>query len=280
LLTLAKTSPADYEKFWRAFGRVMKEGYNDYRNREKLQELLRFGSSRFSDAQGLVSLAEYVEKMPEGQPAIYYLSGPSREALERDARLELLRKKGIEVLYLDELADEFVLSSLKKYRDKPLVSADQVKPDHLKSVGTDTSESETKTTDQAAADIEPLVARCKEILGTRVSDVRPSQRLVDSPACLVSDDQQLSGHMDKVMRLMNKNADLPQRVLELNPQHTLVKNLAKLVAGDRQDPLVELACEQMFEGSMLVDGYLTDPHKLVERMNRVLQQATELKTAK
>lgn len=280
LLTLAKTTPKEYDQFWRAFGRIVKEGYNDYRNREKFQDLLRFDSSRFSDAQSLVSLAEYADKMPEGQTAIYYLSGPSRESLERDARLELFRKRGIEVLYLDELADEFVLSSLEKYRDKPLVSADQVKPEDLKNVGGDGSDAESAASDQAAADIEPLIARFKEILASRVTQVRASQRLVDSPACLVSDEQQLSGHMDKVIRMMNKSSDLPQRVLELNPQHPLVKNLGRLVAADRHDPLVELACEQIFEGAMLVDGYLTDPHKLVERMNRVLLQATDLKTAK
>jgi len=275
LLEMARERPAEYEKFWRAFGRILKEGHADYSNRERFQDLLRFNSSRHSDAQGLVGLADYVQAMPAGQTAIYYLSGTSREALERDPRLELFRKRGIEVLYLDELADEFVLASLVKYQDKPLVSADQVKPDDVKELGKPSDEPAKDA--QAETDLQPVLARFKQILGDRVIDVRASERLVDSPACLVSDESHLSGHMDKVMRLMNKNAELPQRIFELNPRHSLLRHLARLVRANEKDPFIERACEQLFEGCMLMDGYLADPHKLVERMNQVLDEAAGLK---
>lgn len=271
LLELAKDSPEKYLKFWRTFGRILREGYTDFANREKFQDLLRFNSSRHSDAEGLLSLADYVAAMPAGQKAIYYLSGPSREALLRDPRLELFRKRGIEVLYLDEVADEFILSSLGEYQDKPLLSADQVNPDDLKDVGTAAEESKPETSE--TADLEPLLARCKEILGERVLDVRASQRLVDSPACLVGDEAQMSGHMDKVLRMMNKNTELPKRVLELNPKHPLVRGLERRLAADKNDPFLARACEQLFEGCMLLDGYLTDPHHFVERMNSILTDA-------
>ncbi len=280
-LELAEKDTEKYNRFWKAFNRILKEGYNDIVNREKVQELLRFNSSRHENGDQLVSLAQYVEAMPEGQAGIYYLSGASRDALLRDPRLEVFRKNNVEVLYLSEVADEFVLSSLAKYKETPLVSADQVKPDELQLDGTDKDDSESdKAKEQQAADIQPVVDRFKEILGDRVVDVRASERLVDSPACLVGDDSQLSGHMEKMMRMMQKTDELPKRVLELNPNHTLVKSLAQMLQRDAQDPFIDTACEHLFEGSMLLDGYLTDPHALVERMNQVLDEAAGLQVKK
>lgn len=277
LAELAKNKPEEYQNFWHTFGRIFKEGYSDFGHREQFQELLRFNSSRNTDDKGLVSLAEYVAAMPSGQKGIYYLSGASREALLRDPRLELFRKRGIEVLYLDEFADEFVLASLGQYKEYKLISADQVQPDDLKDLGGKQDEPAKPETAAQAAGIQQVVDRFKEVLGDRVLDVRASQRLVDSPACLVSDDKQMSGHMDRMMRMINKSAELPKRILELNPQHPLVQNLAKLVGRNSQDELVKNACEQLFEGAMLVDGYLTDPHQLVERMNQILAEAAALK---
>ena len=210
--------------------------------------------------------------MPAEQKAIYYLSGASREALLRDPRLELFRKRGVEVLYLDEAADEFILSNLGQYKEKPLVSADQVKPEDLKGIGPAGEETEAEKPAEKA-DVQPLLARCKEVLGDRVIDVRSSERLIDSPACLVTDDDQMSGHMDKILRIMQKNTELPKRVLELNPAHPLIRNLEKRLTADAQDSFIARACEQLFEGCMLVDGYLTDPHRFVERMNSILTEA-------
>jgi molecular chaperone HtpG len=223
-----------------------------------------------------MGLADYVAAMPAEQKAIYYLTGASRDALLRDPRLEMFRKRSIEVLYLEEPADEFILSQLGKYKDKPLTSADQVKPEDLKDLGPQ-DEAKEENKDAAAAEAKPLVERCKEVLGDRVVDVRVSERLVDSPACLVGDDDQMSLQMEKMMRMMQKSVDLPKRVLELNPTHPLVKNLEKIVARDPQDPLVARACEQLFEGCMLVDGYLADPHQFVERMHTILGDAVAVK---
>jgi molecular chaperone HtpG len=241
--------------------------------------LLRFNSSRHDDEQGLVSLKQYIAAMSTEQKAIYYLSGPSRAALLRDPRLELFRKQGIEVLYLRDAADEFVLGTLGKYENKPLLSADQVKPDDLKNVGTNSAAEKPEIAGKELA-IGLLTARFKDLLGDRVSDVRSSERLVDSPACLVSDDENMSGHIEKLMRMMNKATDLPKRVLELNPSHPLIRSLSELAEKDLSDPFIGRACEQIFEGCMLVDGYLADPHQLVERMNQILTEAAELKKSK
>lgn len=274
-LKLAKEDAEKYNDFWRTFQRILKEGYNDVANRDKLQELYRFNSSRHDSAEELISLADYVESMPESQSAIYYLSGPSREALERDPRLELFRKNKIEVLYLYEIADEFVLGGLGEYQGKKLISADQVKPEDLKGAGGEKEGDEEKSADEEtdAVDLGPIIARFEQILGDRVLDVRTSERLVDSPACLVGDDTQMSGHMERMMRMMQRTEELPKRVMELNPRHPLLKRLVELHSEDPAHPFITTACEHLFEGCMLLDGYLTDPHRLVERMNEVLSEA-------
>lgn len=276
---MATETPQEYNTFWTSYGPILKEGYTDFQRRDRFQELVRFNTSRLEQADELTGLAAYVERMPEDQKAIYYLTGASREALERDPRLELFRKKTIEVIYLIEAADEFVLASLGIYKDKPLQSADQVKPEDLKELGGDkaadaeTDDSESKPTDEKLAG---LLTLFKETLGERITDAVLSERLVDSPACLVNEDG-MSGHMDRIMRLMQKEADLPKRKLEINPNHLLIRHLSELVANGDESDFTARACEQVFEGAMLIDGYLTDPHKLVERMQDILTEAASLK---
>lgn len=274
LAKLADQKPDEYAEFWRTFGRVLKEGYADFSYADRVRELLRFNTSTHSDDQGLSSLAAYVDRAPEAQGAIYYLTGPSREALERDPRLELLRRKGIEVIYLYDAADEFVLGSAGKYREKTLVSADQVSPEDLKGLGP--AESSPGEDVEQAAGLERLIARFKEVLGDRVIDVRVSERLVESPACLVSTEG-MSGHIDRMMRMMSNDKDLPKRTLELNPKHALIQSLRSMVERLASDPFVTRACEQIFEGAMLADGYLTDPHRLVARMNEIMTEAAAMR---
>ncbi len=277
LSDLAKEDDEKYAEFWHAFGRILKEGYSDFAHREALHELWRFNSSHGDDDKSLCSLADYVERMPEKQDAIYYLTGNSRAALERDPRLELFRSKGIEVLYLYDVADEFVLGSVGRYEEKELKSAEHVSPEELREVqaAADGQKSEDAPEPAPEADTSKLIARFKEILGEKVKEVRKSDRLVDSPACLVSDD--VSGHMEKVFRLINKDESLPVRTLEINARHPLIAHLQTLVSRDAEDPFVTQACEQLFEGAMLMDGYLSDPHELVERMHAILSEAAALK---
>ncbi|MGE3964616.1 MAG: molecular chaperone HtpG [Planctomycetota bacterium] len=274
LTKLAEQRPTEYAEFWRTFGRVLKEGYADFAYAERVRELLRFNTSTHADDQELSGLAGYVERAPETQTSIYYLTGPSREALERDPRLELFRRKGIEVIYLYDAADEFVLGSAGKYRDKTLVSADQASPEDLRGLGPDEGRADEGV--EKPAGLELLIQRFKELLGERVVDVRVSERLVESPACLVSTDG-VSGHLDRMMRMMSNDKDLPKRTLELNPKHALIQSLASMVEKLASDPFVTRACEQIFEGAMLADGYLTDPHRLVARMNEILTEAAAMR---
>lgn len=173
----------------------------------------------------------------------------------------------------------YVLSSLGKYKDKDLLSADHVKPDALhlgdEQKGKDSDDAKAAAKD-GNSDIQPVIDRFKEILGDRVIEVRVSERLVDSPVCLVGDDNQLSGHMEKMMRMMNRTGELPKRVMEINAKHSLIQRLAELTSTNAKDPFVKTACEHLFEGCMLLDGYLTDPHKLVGRMNQLLNDAASM----
>ncbi len=277
---LAKDDEAGYAAFWTTYGRMLKEGHMDFANAERLNELYRFNSSASESGDELVGLAEYVARMPENQKAVYYLSGSSHDALARDPRLELFRKKGVEVLYLYDLADEFVLNGIGTYQDKPLKSADQVNPDDLSElpdVEADTDAAKTEALDDS--EVISLASIFKKILGDRVKDVKSSERLVSSAACLVSEDG-ASGGMDKLMRIINKDHELPKKTLEINPKHPMIAHLSSIAKADRSDPFLTQAVEQIFEGAMLADGYLSDPHRLVERMQDILTEAAAAKAPK
>jgi molecular chaperone HtpG len=287
LKKMAKDEPDAYAEFWTQFGRFMKEGYSDFSHRDKLPELYRFSSAHTDADAHPIGLADYVSNMKEGQQAVYFLSGASREALDRDPRLEMFRKKNVDVIYLIDMADEFVLNEMREFDEKPLRSADQVKAAELSGVAdvekeddeTDDAVEAPKGPNVSKADLEMLVDVVNDTLGDRVRGVQLSERLVDSPACLVNEEG-MSSHVDKVMRIMNKDSQLPQRTLELNPDHALVKSLAAMATADRDDPFVKTAAEQLFEGAMLADGFLADPHTLVERMHGILTDAATRRAPK
>jgi molecular chaperone HtpG len=263
-----------YVEFWKVHGRLFKLGYTDYAHREQFSKLLRFNSSHFDDRTGLTSLQGYVDRAKEGQKEIYYASGPSREAIRSNPHLEIFRRKGLEVLYLLEPMDEFVLSSMGRFGELDLTSVEQTGLEKLEQLSDVAERKETRELDQdEARTFDSLLARIKEILGEKVTDVRASKRLQDSPACLVSPDG-VSSQMDKIMRIMAKDETLPRKVLEINPDHQLVRNLLRIYAREPLDPFLNLTAEQLFESAMLLEGYLPDPHTLVERVNRLMEQSS------
>ena len=278
LKDFADSEPEKYSEFWQQFGRIFKEGHNDFANMDRFSELLRFNSSRLKGEKDLISLTEYVEKMPKEQEEIYYFSAPSREAAELDPHLEVFRTKKIEVLYLFDPIDEFVLTSLNKFQEKQLVSADQVDLKKLKGLKDDKkSKDKDKNEDKKAnKEVKKLLARIKEILGDKVEDVRFSERLTTSPAVLVSKEGGMSGQMQKIFSMMNENKDIPRKVLELNSDHTILVNLAKVYEKNNQDPFIEKSVLQLFETALLQDGYLQDPHSLINHIQEMLSTATEL----
>ncbi|PIQ08391.1 MAG: molecular chaperone HtpG [Ignavibacteriales bacterium CG18_big_fil_WC_8_21_14_2_50_31_20] len=274
---MAKDDKEKYAQFWKEFARIFKMGYADYSNQEKFVELLRFDSSANENKDQLVAFAEYVGRMKPDQKEIYYMTGPSRDALIMDPHLEIFKRKGIEVLYLYDPVDEFVISSINKYKEFELKSVDQVDLKSLEKL-VDSGEKKAKAEELSKTDskhLSSLLKKMKEILGDKVTDVKISERLEDSPACLVNSDNTMSASMQKMMNMMGNNTSIPAKILELNQDHKLVRNLVKIFKADSNDKYISDVTEQLYESSLLLEGYLQDPHKLVNRINSMLEESSK-----
>jgi molecular chaperone HtpG len=267
-----------YAAFWENFGIFIKEGVTtDFEYREELGDLLRFQSSGGEEG-ALVSLAEYVERMKEGQDKIYYINGPSREALEMGPYVEMFRKREIEIIYTLEPIDDFVLSHLGEYDGKKLVSADSA---DLKlpetTVAEDTESDDTDSADKLEPDqVTALCTWLKEILGDKVSEVLASGRLVDSPAMIVNADGYLTSSMERVLRASAQEEQLAmsgKKNMEINPKSSLVKKLSALRESDPS--LAGEVAEQIFDNAMIQAGLLVDSQKMVSRNYRILEKMSE-----
>ena len=266
-----------YAEFWREHSRVFKAGYMDFANREAFAGLLRFNSSTSADAGELVSFDDYISRAKPDQKKIYFAYGPSREALKLNPHLEIFRKKGVEVLYLFEPIDEFVMDALRTHKDFALTPAEMAKPEDLAALPDVDSADAADSADQAAPEkdaLDALFERFKAVLGEAVTEVRASARLTGSPCCLMNPDGHTTSSMDKIMRSMSHDNSVPKKVLELNPKHELIRNLAALNQADGSDPFVEQAARQLFESALLLEGYLTDPHALVGRIQDLLAKSS------
>jgi molecular chaperone HtpG len=257
LKNTAATQPELYLKFIREYNRPLKEGlYGDYANRETLLDLVRFKSTK---VDGLTSLAEVKSRMHEGQKSIYYITGGTDSLLRTSPLLEIFKKKDLEVLVLDDEIDEIVFSGIEKYGDIELKSVNKA--------STDEDLKDEAKPDKADA-LKPLIDKLKATLGDRVKDVRASVRLADSPSCIVSDEDEPSMKMIRMMRAMGQK-DLPELkpTLEINPDHEIVKKL--LARSD--DAVAEDAAWLLFDQALLMEGVpLQDPANFVQRLNRVL----------
>ena len=274
---LKKTADEDserYNTFWREHGKRFKLGFNDFANREIFSELLRFNSSKCSTSEELISLDEYISRIKGENKEIFYISGPSRAAVEMSPHLEIFRKKGIEVLYLFDTIDEFALENLMEYKKIKFISTENA---DIKSIEKLENAEETKKVKDLSKEestlLDKLIIKIKDILGDRVKDVRKSQRLSDSPSCLVSPDG-TSSQMQKIMQMMHKDTSIPKKIFEINPDHELIRNLMAIFKRNENDEFISTAAEQLFESSLLSDGYLSDPHKMVSRINNLLSQAS------
>lgn len=260
---LAENKPEDYTVFWQTFGQVLKEGTGeDASNKERIAKLLRFASTKAdSDVQD-VSLADYVSRMKEGQDKIYFVTAESYKAASSSPHLEVFRKKGIEVLLLWDRVDEFMLSHLNEFDGKPLVSVAKGGLD-LEALA---DEEEKKKQTEVAEALKPLVDRLTETLKDRVKEVRVTLRLVDSPACVVVDENEMSPHLQRMLQAAGQAAPTVLPILEINPEHPLVKRIEQSSDeqfGDWSSLLLDQA--------LLADGsQLADPVGFVQRMNQLL----------
>ncbi len=264
-----------YAKFWHTHGRVFKMGYHDFVNRERIAALLRFNSSVHDDAEGLTSLEGYMDRAKSGQKTLWYASGPNREAVRLNPHLEVFRKKGLEILYLTEPIDEFVMEGLGKYKEWELKPVEHVDDDALKDFDNvqDDAPKASPLAQEDKSSFDALVIAMQEILGDKVKEVRVSHRLADSPACLVSSDGMTSS-MEKLMRVMQKDDTVPQKILEVNQDHPFLRTLMRIHKNDATDPQLKEMVEGLFDTSLLLDGYLKDPYAFAARTNKLLEQAS------
>nr|WP_321259661.1 molecular chaperone HtpG [uncultured Pseudodesulfovibrio sp.] len=272
---MAKDNADRYAEFWHAHGELFKAGYMDFLNKDKFGNLVRFNSSASEDDKGLSSFAEYITRAKEDQKEIYYAYGPSREALGLSPHLEVFRKKGIEVLYLYEPIDEFVMDALRDFDGYTLVSAEHAdvsKLDQFESL--EKEDKPEALSDDQQSTLDKLLVRIKDVLGDGVTEVKASTRLSDSPVCLANPDGNVTSSMDKIMRVMSKDSSIPKKVLEINPDHALVRNMLTIFKKDENDPFIDQAANQLFESALLLEGYLTDPHALVGRVQDLLTKSS------
>ena len=265
------TNDADaYQTFWQQFGQVLKEGpAEDFSNREQIAKLLRFSSTHLDTQDQTVSLADYIERMQEGQEKIYYITGDSFSAASNSPHLEIFRKKGIEVLLLHERVDEWLMSNLNEFDGKSLqsVAKGDLDLDKIKSTQDDNAEQEEDTEE----DFKTLLDKVKGALSEQVNEVRVSKRLTDSPACLVVDDQAMSGHLERMLREAGQNVPASKPHLELNTKHALIKRLNSESSDAKFNDWTQL----IFDQALLAEGgQLEDPAGFVKRLNDVLLTLT------
>jgi len=273
----AKTNKEDYIQFWKEHGRIFKLGYSDFTNHDKYVELLRFNSSKCSDQNELISFEDYTSRIKAEQKEIYFISGSSRDAVLNDPHLEIFKKKDLEVLYLYDPVDEFVISSIRKYKEYEIKSVDTVDLKKLEKLSdTDIPKKEFDSlSDDDEKHFSSLLSKIKSILGEKVKDVVESNRLVDSAACLVSEDDGMSASMKKILKMTNQNVEKDKKILELNRNNKLVRNLLKVFKADSNDDYIKKVSEQLYESSLLQEGNLEDPHSLVKKINELLEQSSD-----
>jgi molecular chaperone HtpG len=260
LKTIATNDPEKYSQFIAEYNRPLKEGlYSDYANRETLLDLIRFKST---SVEGVTSLAEAKERMQSEQKPLYYITGGSESMLRKSPLLEIYKKKGIEVLILDDEIDEIVFSTVSKYGEIDLKAVNK------SSTSEDFKDDSTPEKSEA---LKPLLEKIKATLGDAVKEVRASSRLADSPSVIVSDEDEPSARMRQMMQAMGqKNLPELQPTLEINPDHEIVR---KLIA-DPGNAKVEDAAWLLFDQALLLEGVpLKEPATFVERLNRVLNQS-------
>jgi molecular chaperone HtpG len=255
---VAENQKDKYAAFWKQFGAVLKEGVGeDFANQERLAKLFRFASTNADEGVGF---ADYVGRMKEGQEAIYYITADSLTAAKSSPQLEIFRKKGLEVLLLTDRVDEWMLSHLYEFEGHPLQSVAKGGVDLSKLQ----DEDEKKAAEETATAFKPVLDRLKEALKDRAKDVRASTRLVDSPACIVADEGDMSAHLARMLKQAGQQAPNAKPILEVNPGHALVK---KLEASERFDDLANI----LFDQALLAEGgVLEDPAAYVRRVNALL----------
>jgi molecular chaperone HtpG len=255
---MAKNKPEDYAKFWEQFGMVLKEGIvEDFANKDKIAKLLRFATNKSENATQTATLDCYVKNMTENQEDIYYITADSYEAAKNSPHLEIFNKKGIEVLLLTDKVDEWLVSNFTEFEGKKLKSVAKGDIDNLD------SEDEKKAKEKQSKDFKDVIKKAKEALEDRVKDVKISNRLSDSAAVIVADENDMGGNMERIMKSLGQDVPETKPILELNPEHKLVKKLKTKMDNDILDILFDQAV--LAEG-----GQIKNPADFVKKVNNLI----------
>ncbi|MGM0480440.1 MAG: molecular chaperone HtpG [Pseudomonadota bacterium] len=263
LKKLAKDDSEAYQQFWDTFGNVIKEGpAEDQPNRERIAELLRFASSHNDSAVQNVSLDQYIERMKEGQDKIYYIVADSYEAAKNNPALEIFNKKGVEVLLLSERIDEWLMSHLTEFKEKSLQSVTRGDLD----LGELDDEQDKEQQEQAEESFKEQITRFEEALGERVKKVRVTHRLTDSPACIITDENDMSTQMAKLMESAGQPVPETKYILEVNPSHPLVEKMIT-----KEDAEFGQWADVLLDQATLAErGNLKDPASFVSKLNKLM----------
>jgi molecular chaperone HtpG len=261
LTKLAKDEKEKFDVFWREFGKVFKEGLiDDPKNKEAISELLRFASTRSDASEHSVSLADYVGRMQENQDIIYYITADSHATAVSSPHLEIFRAKNIEVLLLSDEIDEWMVNHLQEYKGKELRSVTKGELDAAVA-GADEEKNEKQSRDH-----EELLKAFESALGDRVKSVRVTNRLTTSPACLVADENQLGGHLERLLKAAGQDVPNAQPIMEINPEHVLVTRFAAEADEQRREDWANI----LFDQALLSEGgRLPDPAGFVRRLNEM-----------
>ncbi|MDP0563587.1 MAG: molecular chaperone HtpG [Candidatus Endonucleobacter sp. (ex Gigantidas childressi)] len=268
LETIAKKEPETYASFWKEFGQVLKEGpAEDYTNREKIAKLLRFATTNSQGSDQTQSLTEYLERMKDGQEKIYYICAETHNAAANSPHLEVFRKKEVEVLLLSDRVDEWLLSHLTEFDSKHFVDIGRGDLD----LGKLEDESDKKAHEEIAKEKEDLIKRIKEILKGDVEEVRVTNRLTDSPACLVVGQNNMGAQMLQIMKAAGQSTPSSKPIFEINTSHPLILKLDQEQDEDRFADLIKIVFDQ---ANLAAGGTLDNPASYVHRLNKLLVEMT------
>ncbi|MFT2109735.1 molecular chaperone HtpG [Marinomonas sp. 2405UD68-3] len=269
LAKMAKNEPEQYQSFWDEFGNVIKEGpADDMGNKDKIAGLLRFSTTHDDASEQTHSLASYIERMAEGQDKIYYIYAESHNTAKNSPHLEILRKKGFEVLLLSDRIDEWMMSSLQEFDGKSFQDVTKGKLD----LAEDDSEEAKKAKEEQAEKMKPLLERMTEILKDQVTDVKTTDRLTSSPACLVVGEYDMGLQMRRLLEQAGQNLPESKPSLEINPEHPIVVKMDSESDEERFSDMAWLLFEQ---ATLSEGGQLEDPATFVNRMNKLIVQLSK-----
>lgn len=278
---MAENEPDKYEEFYKEFGVILREGlHNDFENRDRLAGLLRFRSS--NNPEKLTSLDAYLDRAPESQEQIYYISGTDLESIKRNPNLEIFNKKKIEVFYLSDPVDEIVLANLMIYKDHKITSIDSSDvdlSDEPEKDSEDSTEEKSETKTDSHKGFDRVLELFKEAIGDKVEDIRESKRLTESSCCLVNPSGNVSTHLQKVLSMSQQQFEMSKHIFEVNPESSLVKRLRELSVNPDNDEFIKKSGTQLLSVAMLQAGLVPDINEMASSTDELLRELASGKSS-